>query len=111
MTPDPPSNHQSGTSGEALSGFYRLTPEGRLERVEEVRPGPRDWTHGRQTWTVSQIAEAMSRGGVTVGISTVRTWCEQGLLHATKTSANGHWRVAGDDLRVFVNGAGAQIAA
>lgn len=63
-----------------------------------------DWTTERDVWTVTQIAKAMSHGGRRVGVSTVRGWCEDGLLRATKTSERGHYRVKASDLRLFLNG-------
>ena len=58
-----------------------------------------DWTLARAVWRVSEIAERMG-----MAVSTVRGWAEDGLLRATKTSPRGHYRVAADDLRVFLNG-------
>lgn len=71
----------------------------------------RDWTTDREVWTVSQIVDAMCAAGQNVGASTVRGWCEDRLLVATKTSVRGHYRVKATDLRVFLNGHPEALAA
>lgn len=68
--------------------------------------GAADWTARRATWTVSQIAAELTEsrgraGGRPVGKSTVRRWCQEGLLRAD-TTRGGHYRVAAENLREFL---------
>lgn len=72
---------------------------------------PGDWTTRRAVWTCSAIARAMSSVGVPTAANTVRRWCALGLLTASKTSLRGHYRVKAEDLRVFLNGHDAPLAA
>lgn len=55
-----------------------------------------DWTADREIWTVTEVAARLR-----CGASTVRGWCELGLLPALRTPG-GHYRVRAADLRAFL---------
>jgi hypothetical protein len=79
-----------------------------LDAVFGERPSrvPPDWTERRPAWTVAQIARELG-----CDARTVRRWCDEGLIAADRTSAEGHYRVTGDALRVYLNGRPEPIAA
>lgn len=64
-----------------------------------------DWTTKREVWKVSEIAR---EGGF--GESTVRSWCESGLL-PTQRTPGGHYRIRASQLRSFLNGQSQSVAA
>jgi hypothetical protein len=81
--------------------------EGKVDlQTAEVCPMA-DWTAEKTLWSVPEIAARLR-----CHPSTVRLWCEQGLLAAGKLSAgrNSHWKVAAGDLRAFVRGPDATAA-
>jgi len=65
------------------------------------------WSQERAVWKLCEIARAMR-----CNESTVRLWCQQGILSAYKTRGKrGHYRVTAESLRAYVTGASESIRA
>ncbi|MDB4928507.1 MAG: hypothetical protein JWM10_991 [Myxococcaceae bacterium] len=79
-----------------------------LDAVVGDRPSavPPCWTERHTEWTVAEIAAELG-----CDARTVRRWCDDGLIAAERTSAEGHYRVSGDALRTYLNGRPEPIAA
>lgn len=79
-----------------------------LAAVVGDRPStvPPCWTERRAEWTVAQIARELG-----CDARTVRRWCDDGVIVADRTSAEGHYRVTGDALRTYLNGHPEPVAA
>lgn len=82
------------------SFFKRLTDGGEILGHEDA---PADWTREADTWTVTEIASRLTTSGHSVSVATVRGWCESGDLRTMKTSERGHYRIAAQDLRDFLD--------
>lgn len=75
------------------------------------RDPSRDWTTLKPVWKVSEIAHHLGCDlRASIGVSTVRSWCEQGLLDAERTPG-GHYRVRAPKLRAFLDGHSAPLTA